>query len=197
MGHPRCVIQCTEEVKKVKDYLVKTHSIDRKVWDSGNVLSWLVMLRCQDLVGVIAIGCGFMIVVPNATSTTVPVWMFNSKEQPDTFRSQMIVVLHAKPFAKINIYKVPPTMHHRWVGTRVIGPKTNFGDDEIIESKYCCRTMSISERQSSVSTLNQCKMNTKGATSNERQYQCRQVTFIFFHTTPAQYRKLLMHDDHK
>mmetsp|Transcript_10826 Transcript_10826/g.19414 ORF Transcript_10826/g.19414 Transcript_10826/m.19414 type:complete len:194 (-) Transcript_10826:112-693(-) len=136
MSHPTCKFDRSDELKQVKDYLKEKHGITGKVGAVGMCWGGKVcfLAAAEDgLVDAIATCHGSLVDKTDAQKVKVPVCMLDSKEEPESYKTEVRPVLMEKKFASLNYFKDFETMHHGWMGTRGIGTDTDFGDKEIRE----------------------------------------------------------------
>lgn len=131
MTHPTCNFDRNDEIQKVKEYLVNTYQVEKIgmvgiCW--GGKVTFLAAKE-QGLVDAIATCHGSLLEKADAEAVTVPVCMLDSKEEPETYKTELRPVLQEK--SNLSLFKDFPTMHHGWMGTRGVGSDTDFGDDEV------------------------------------------------------------------
>ena len=83
------------------------------------------------LVQAIASCHGSLLEKADAEAVDIPICMLDSKEEPESYQKEIKPVMESKSFAEKNVYKVFPTMHHGWMGTRGVSSVTDFEKDEV------------------------------------------------------------------
>jgi dienelactone hydrolase len=140
MTHPTCKVDRADEVKAVKEYLVKNHSITKLglvglCW-GGKVCFVAANKENNNLVDAVATCHGSFLGAADVEAVDIPVCLLNSKEEPETYRTEVKPVLDRKAFASKNVYKDFPSMHHGWMGTRGVSSVNDFEQNKELCERY-------------------------------------------------------------
>lgn len=137
--HPTCEKDRTDEIRQVKQYLTSRYKGLSKIgmvgmcW--GAKVTFLAGSRTEGLLDCVASCHGSFLTTEDAEALMVPTCMLNSKDEPESYRTELQPILESKPFASQNVFREFPTMHHGWMGTRGVGADTDFTVEEI-RAKY-------------------------------------------------------------
>jgi dienelactone hydrolase len=132
--HHSCRLDRLETLLAVKDYLLKTHGVEKvglvgMCW--GAKVAFTCLNKQPDLADAIAACHGSALDAGDVEHVSVPVCFLNSKDEPETYVTEVEPVLKAKSI--LNVFKTFPKMHHGWMGTRGVGAATDFESQEIIQ----------------------------------------------------------------
>jgi len=137
MTHPNCKQDRNEEIEKIRGHLLKSYPSLSKFGMVGQC--WgakvaLIAAKKPGLVDAVASCHGSFISKEDVEASTVPICMLNSKEEPETYKTEIKPVLDSNAFAAKNFFKDFPNMHHGWMATRGVGANTDFSNEEILKA---------------------------------------------------------------
>jgi len=134
MNDPKNRFDHNDEISAVKEYMVKHYGAQKfgmvgMCW--GGKVSFAAAKA--GLLDGVATCHGSFLEKTDAEETSVPMCLLNSKEEPESYSTDIKPVVEAKPFASKNVYKDFPTMHHGWMGMRGVNSATDFNKQEVVD----------------------------------------------------------------
>jgi dienelactone hydrolase len=121
-----------ESFEAVKEYMVQEQGVTGKFGTVGMCWGGKVCFAAAKggLVEAVAACHGSFLDKTDAEETNVPMCLLNSKEEPETYTTDIKPIMEGKQFAQKNVFKIFSKMHHGWMGTRGVGTATDFQKEE-------------------------------------------------------------------
>lgn len=134
LNSPDMRIDRDDQFQAVKAFLTKEYRV-KKLGAVG--MCWgakpAFHAAGNGLIDAVAACHGSFLNKDDAKQCDVPMCLLNSKDEPETYATDIKPVMESKPFKDKNVYKDYPNIHHGWMGTRGIGADTDFSQQEQVE----------------------------------------------------------------